>query len=54
MPLDVVQQNMGHESLDTTTVYVTAEQRRRIKAMTKFWERAGTKPTSSAVLPENK
>ncbi len=37
MPLDVVQQNMGHDSLDTTTIYVTAEQRRRIKAMAKFW-----------------
>lgn len=39
MPLDIVQQNMGHASLNTTTIYVTSEDRRRMKAMQKFWEK---------------
>ncbi len=38
-PLDVVQQNLGHASLNTTTVYVTSEDRRRMKAMRGFWGR---------------
>ncbi|KVA01426.1 hypothetical protein WI40_07810 [Burkholderia ubonensis] len=29
VPLDVVQQLLGHASLQTTSVYVTAEQKRR-------------------------
>lgn len=33
IPVDVVQGNMGHASLDTTTIYVTAERSRRIKEM---------------------
>lgn len=37
MPLDVLQQNMGHASLSTTTVYVTAESQRRMKAVKSFW-----------------
>lgn len=36
-PLDVVQQNMGHASLNTTTIYTTSEERRRMKEMGKFW-----------------
>jgi site-specific recombinase XerD len=32
MPLDVVQQNMGHASLDTTTGYITSAAQRRLKA----------------------
>ena len=32
MPLDVVQQNMGHASLDTTTGYITSTAQRRLKA----------------------
>lgn len=40
-PLDVVQQNLGHASLNTTTVYVTSEDRRRMKAMRGFWGRGG-------------
>lgn len=39
MPLDVAQQNLGHDSLDTTTIYVAVEQRRRIKAMAGFWSK---------------
>ena len=54
MPLDVVQQNMGHESLDTTTIYVTAEQRRRIKAMTNFWQKTAERSAPTAVAAEEK
>lgn len=32
MPLAVVQQNMGHASLDTTTGYITSAAQRRLKA----------------------
>ena len=32
MPLDVVQQNMGHASLDTTMGYITSAAQRRLKA----------------------
>lgn len=39
MPLDVVQQNLDHASLATTTIYATAEQRRRLRAVNQFWER---------------
>ena len=42
MPIEVAQQNLGHASLATTTVYVRTEERRRIKAVNQFWEaRAG-------------
>ena len=42
MPIEVAQQNVGHASLATTTVYVKTEQKRRMKAVKKFWEaRAG-------------
>ena len=44
MPLDVVQQNMGHASLDTTTGYITSEERRRMKAAQAAWARMA--PTS--------
>lgn len=37
VPLDIVQQNMGHASLDTTTGYTTSEERRRMLASQKFW-----------------
>lgn len=36
-PLDVLQENLGHASLSTTTIYTTSEQRRRMKAAEKFW-----------------
>ena len=32
MPIEVAQQNLGHASLATTTVYVRTEERRRMKA----------------------
>jgi site-specific recombinase XerD len=37
MPFDVVQQNLGSASLSTTTMYVTAESQRRMKAVRDFW-----------------
>jgi integrase len=43
MPIEVAQQNLGHASLaTTTTVFVKTEEKRRMKAVKKFWEaRAG-------------
>jgi site-specific recombinase XerD len=37
MPIEIAQQNLGHASLATTTVYVTTEKRRRMKAVQAFW-----------------
>ena len=37
MPIEIAQQNLGHASLATTTVYVTTEKRRRMSAVEKFW-----------------
>jgi len=37
MPIEIAQQNLGHASLATTTVYVTTEQKRRMQAVDKFW-----------------
>ncbi|WP_416047486.1 phage integrase family protein [Cupriavidus basilensis] len=37
-PLEVVQQNAGHASLDTTTRYVTTEAARRMEAMQAVWD----------------
>ena len=39
MPIEIAQQNLGHASLATTTVYVTTEKRRRLKAIEAFWKR---------------
>ena len=39
MPIEIAQQNLGHASLATTTVYVTTEKRRRMKAVQSFWGR---------------
>ena len=39
MPIEIAQQNLGHASLATTTVYVTTEKRRRMKAVEAFWGR---------------
>lgn len=36
--LTSVQENLGHASLATTSIYVSAEQRKRLKSMRKFWE----------------
>lgn len=37
MPIEIAQQNAGHASLATTTVYVTTEHKRRMKAVAGFW-----------------
>jgi len=37
MPIEIAQQNLGHASLATTTVYVTTEAKRRMKAVSAFW-----------------
>ena len=37
LPIEIAQQNLGHASLATTTVYVTTEQRQRLRAMRKVW-----------------
>ena len=37
-PLEVVQDVMGHASLNTTTIYVKAERGRRFKEMNRFWD----------------
>jgi site-specific recombinase XerD len=39
MPIEIAQQNLGHASLATTTVYATTEKRRRMKAVEEFWKR---------------
>ena len=39
MPIEIAQQNLGHASLATTTVYVTTKKRRRMKAVEAFWKR---------------
>ena len=38
MPIEIAQQNLGHASLATTTVYVTTEAKRRLRAVEKFWK----------------
>jgi hypothetical protein len=37
--VEIEQQILGHASLATTTVYVTTESKRRMKAMASFWQR---------------
>lgn len=39
MPIEIAQQNLGHASLATTTVYVTTESKRRMRAVERFWKR---------------
>ena len=41
VPLEVVQYILGHKSLDTTSIYVTAERSRRIREMRRFTEGKG-------------
>jgi site-specific recombinase XerD len=37
--VEIEQQILGHTSLATTTVYVTTEGKRRMKAIASFWQR---------------
>jgi site-specific recombinase XerD len=39
MPIEIAQQNAGHASLATTTVYVTSEQKKRMRAVAGFWNK---------------
>ena len=39
MPIEIAQQNLGHASLATTTIYVTTEKRRQMKAVEAFWRK---------------
>jgi site-specific recombinase XerD len=39
MPIEIAQQNLGHASLATTTIYVTTESKRRMRAVEKFWSK---------------
>jgi len=36
--VEIAQQILGHASLATTTVYVTTENKRRMKAISTFWQ----------------
>ena len=36
VPIEVVQNNLGHASLSTTTIYVTSEKRRTYREMAKL------------------
>jgi site-specific recombinase XerD len=38
MPLELLQQNLGHASLHAMTIYATSEERKRMKAMQKIWD----------------
>lgn len=40
-PPEVVQNNLGHASLGTTTIYLTTEKSRRHRGLRKFWEKTG-------------
>ncbi|MDO8729452.1 MAG: site-specific integrase [bacterium] len=42
MPLEILQQNLGHASLNTTTVYSSSEESRRMKEVQKFWQKNRT------------
>ncbi|RQS03219.1 integrase [Burkholderia sp. Bp9002] len=48
VPLDVVQQLLGHASLQTTSVYVTAEQKRRRRELAKYHARLSAPPSDDS------
>ena len=37
VPIQVAQQNLGHASIATTTLYVSTEKAARLRAMQGFW-----------------
>lgn len=51
VPVEVVQQNVGHVSLDTTSRYVKTEQVRRLQAMQQLWQSAGGRPPGVVAAP---
>jgi site-specific recombinase XerD len=51
-PIQVAQQNLGHASLATTTIYVTTEKKERLKKMGAFWAQAAERRRGTvAVAP---
>ncbi|MFJ1256624.1 phage integrase family protein [Cupriavidus sp. CuC1] len=41
VPVEIIQQNVGHASLGTTTIYVRSEDARRLDAMQQMWRQRG-------------
>jgi integrase len=41
VPIQVVQNNLGHASVGTTSMYLTTERDERLKAMRGFWKPVG-------------
>ena len=41
VPIQIVQNNLGHASVGTTSGYLTTEREARMQAMEGFWEGAG-------------
>ena len=39
LPIEIAQQNLGHAWLATTTIYVTTEAKRRMRAVQRFWQK---------------
>ncbi|WP_143282054.1 tyrosine-type recombinase/integrase, partial [Caballeronia choica] len=48
MPIDVVQTILGHASLQTTSIYVRAEQRRVLEAAAQYYASDAEDDTGSA------
>ena len=38
VPIEVLQLNLGHASINTTTIYTTSEDKRRLKTMSRLWQ----------------
>ena len=45
VPIQVVQNNLGHASVGTTSMYLTTERDERLNAMRGFWEAAPKAPS---------
>ena len=39
LPIEIAQQTLGHAWLATTTIYVTTEAKRRMRAAQRFWQK---------------
>ena len=50
-PIQVAQQNLGHASLATTTIYVTTEKKERLKKMGAFWAQAAERRSGTVAGP---
>ncbi|WP_286882319.1 phage integrase family protein [Cupriavidus sp. UBA2526] len=49
VPVEIVQQNVGHVSLDTTTRYVKTERVRRLQAMQQLWQTTSRAASAAGV-----